>query len=152
MTCAVGYQPHLGFRRLPYRGGSTLELSHIETGKPRAYSLLPSIADGEMHQTSSNSQNCTSLCVTACVTTCVTICVTTCFTTCFTNFPDIEDSPGCHRAWLIWSQWVLSILWGIPSLEPDLCHSWVPDAELHAFAFVVPGRAPKLVMICGKSM
>lgn len=29
---------------------------------------------------------------------------------------------------------------GIPSLEPDLCHSWVPDAELHAFAFVVPGN------------
>lgn len=29
---------------------------------------------------------------------------------------------------------------GIPSLEPDLCHSWVPDAELHAFAFVVRGN------------
>ena len=35
----------------------------------------------------------------------------------------------CHRR-LDWR--------GIPSLEPDLCHS-VPDAELHAFAFVVPG-------------
>ena len=29
---------------------------------------------------------------------------------------------------------------GIPSLAPDFYHSWVPDAELHAFAFVVPGN------------